>query len=168
MYVCYICITHICSTCICVYVHLYIYVCLYVCLYICICIYVCVCVCAFYKALRSQRCSGLPKYLTFLPRPRNKHCFKKPMEQLLASFEMSWAGINVPWLPEHIETQFKGAFAFSSGLNPVVHAVGWNKSWNGHHPSHRPSPEEKCHRRMTGMGRSIQLTKPPLKVVIFK
>lgn len=70
-----------------VYIHICVYICMYTYTYMCIHIYVCVC--SFYKALRSQRCSGLPKYLTFLPRPRNKHCFKKPMEQLLASFEMS-------------------------------------------------------------------------------
>lgn len=76
-----------------VHVYVYMYVRLYMYVYMCVCIYVYVYmfvyVCAFYTALRSQRCSGLPKYLTFLPRPRNKHCFKKPMEQLLASFEMS-------------------------------------------------------------------------------
>lgn len=50
---------------------------------------------SFFKALRSQKCARLPKYLTFLPGPRNKSCLKKHIEQLLALFEMSWIGINV-------------------------------------------------------------------------
>lgn len=86
-------------------------------------VYVCLCIYEysgfFFKALRGQTCAGLPKYLTLLPRPRNKHCLKKHVEQLLALFETSWVGIaalvitNVyrnPW--------FKVALAFPSGISP--------------------------------------------------
>lgn len=54
-----------------------------------------VCIYSFFKALRSQKCARLPKYLTFLPGPRNKSCLKKHIKQLLALFGMSWIGINV-------------------------------------------------------------------------
>lgn len=92
--------------------------------------YISVCVYSFFKPLRSQRYAGLPKYLTFLPRPRNKCCLKKHFEQLLALFEMSWAGISVLVITNmYGSTPSKAALAFfvwCQAYSP------WSKGWNGH------------------------------------